>query len=358
MEDKRGGRNVEPGGSGVVTNCSNVNNPLDMCTDDGAGNPLTYVMTRDTLIGGGFMFNADAKYSEVTPTVSLTRHLTPGDTIDSGIIYGTISKGYLTGAFNDELNPYNPEFSAEGQALVESLIAYNPEFVTNYELGFKATLADGAVRISSAIFYMDYSDKQEAITVENPDGSLGPDPNLEYTQNAASVDISGIELELRASPWDGGFISIDAGVLDTEYADFSYTDLRTGELVTPALTQIQNRTPEWTITATVEHQFQLANGGTLTPQLGMYSQAGLEWWPGLEEGERSDLCYQDSFAKWRTRLTYEPANANWQASLYGSNITDEEILFRCQENRSGMIGRWYQAPSQWGVEFHMRFGNN
>ena len=42
--------------------------------------------------------------------------------------------------------------------------------------------------------------------------------------------------------------------------------------------------------------------------------------------------------------------------MYGYNITDEEILFRCQENRSGMIGRWFQAPSQWGLEFQMNFG--
>jgi outer membrane receptor protein involved in Fe transport len=358
MEDERGGRNIEPGGAGVVQNCTNIGNPLNMCTDDGAGNPLTYVLTRDTLIGGGFLFNDTAKYSEVTPTVSLTRQLTPGDTLNSGILYGTISQGYLTGAFNDELNPYNPDFTAEGQALIESLLSYSPEFVTNYELGFKATMADGAVRIASAIFFMDYEDRQEVIEVQNDDGSLGPDPALEYTQNASSVEIKGIEFEMRASLWDGGFLSIDAGMLDTEYADFTYTDLLTGEQVTPALTQIQNRTPDWTVTASVEHAFQLGNGATLTPQLGVYTQAGLEWWSGLAEGERSDGCYQDSFSKWRTRLTYEPADAGWQASLYGYNITDEEILFRCDEIRSGAIGRWYQAPSQYGIEFQMRFGGN
>jgi len=350
MEDKRTGRNVEPGGGSVV-GCTNVGNPLNMCQ-------ATYELNRGNLIDSGFLFNATETYDEVTPTVSLTRHLTPGDVLDSGMVYATISEGYLHGAFNDELNPYNPEFSVDGQALVQSLISYGPEFVTNYEFGFKGTLADGAVRIATAIFFMDYSDKQEAIQVENADGQLGPDPNLEYTQNASSVEIKGIELELRASPWDGGFVSLDLGVLDTEYADFQYTDLRTGDLVTPALTQIQNRTPDWTVTASVEHAFLLGNGGTLTPQLGVYMQEEMEWWPGLAEGVESRDCHQDSFAKFRARVAYEPQAANWQAALFGYNITDEEILFRCQEIRSGTVGRFYEAPAQWGAEFTMRFGGN
>ena len=354
MEDKRTGRNAEPG-RGSVVGCTNVGNPLNMC--DGA----TYVLNRDNHINGGFMFNASETYDEVTPMISLTRHLAPGNTIDSGIIYGTISEGYLHGAFNDELNAFNGvDFSVDGRALVQSLVTYGPEFVTNYEVGFKSTLADGAVRIAAAIFFMDYTDKQEAIEVDNADGQLGPDPNLEYTQNASSVDIKGIELELRASPWDGGFLSLDVGWLDMEYADFQYTDLRTGDLVTPALNQIANRTPDWTVTASVEHAFQLGNGGILTPQLGLYMQDEMEWWRGgnVAPGVESRDCHQDSFTKWRVRVAYEPQASNWQAALYGYNITDEEILFRCQEIRSGTVGRWFEAPSQWGAEFTMRFGGS
>ena len=52
------------------------------------------------------------------------------------MIYGTISQGFLSGAFNDELNALLvPELTP--------LLTYQPEFVTNYELGFKGTLADG-----------------------------------------------------------------------------------------------------------------------------------------------------------------------------------------------------------------------
>jgi hypothetical protein len=123
-----------------------------------------------------------------------------------------------------------------------------------------------------------------------------------------------------------------------------------------SVTAIENRTPEWTVTGSVEHAFQLANGATLTPQLGVYIQDDFEWRSGLNEGEQHSLCHQDSYAKWRARVTYEPPAGSWQASLFGYNITDEEILIRCAPLRSGAWGTWYQAPAQWGAEFTMRFG--
>ena len=349
MTDKRGLLNIEPGGPEAVENCTNVGNLLTACSP-------TIVLNREALLNSGFLGDSNAEFSEVTPTISLTRHLNPGNTIDSGIIYGTISEGYLTGAFNDELNPYSNGFSAEGQALVQSLLPFGPEFVRNYEIGYKATMFDGNLRLSADYFIMEYTDKQEQIEIDNPDGLFGPDPNLAYAANASSVDIDGIELELRASPWDGGFFSLDLGLLDTQYDEFTYTDFISGEQVTPALTAIQNRTPDWTLTASVEHAFLLSNGGTFTPQLGLYMQDGMEWWPGLAEGEKSPMCHQDEVQKWRLRAVYDPPDGNWQAAFFGYNITDEEIMFRCQENRHGVYTRFFEAPATWGAEFTMRFG--
>lgn len=56
-------------------------------------------------------------------------------------------------------------------------------------------------------------------------------------------------------------------------------------------------------------------------------------------------------------VTYEPAAGNWQASLFGYNITDERIIAGgCGEGRGGSIAYSLEAPSQWGAEFTMRFG--
>ena len=353
MKDDRGQAHIEyPTQRGTCThNNPGDPSPLGFCD-------AVYLMNRSTIVEGGIHANVSASFTEVTPTLSLTRHLEPAGALESGIVYATMSQGYLTGAFNDELNPNNPGFSASQRQNVIDIIPYGPEFVTNYELGFKGTLLDGRLRMAAAAFYMDYTDKQEAIEVDNSDGRFGPDPALEYTQNAADVDITGIEFELRASPWTGGFVSIDAGVLNSEYSTFLVPDLDNigGPLVDVSNSSIANRTPDWTVTGTVEHAFELANGALLTPQLGVYTQADFEWLSGLDVGERSPHCHQDSYAKWRARMTYEPSDGSWQAAFYGYNITDERILLRCGNNRGGTYKTLHQAPALWGAEFTMRFG--
>ena len=321
--------------------------PTEMCAP-------TIIFNRDTVLNNGVYNNERANYSEFTPTVSLTRNLTPGDTIDSGIVYFTISEGYLTGAFNDELNVnLVPEFAA--------LKSFGPEFVTNYELGFKGSLLDGRLRMAADVFFMKYTDKQEEIALDNSSGAFGPDQNVELTQNVSDVDITGIELELRAIPWDGGFFSLDFGILDQEYSSFQYVtfdeDLGTTVVVDGSGNAILARTPDWTINAFIEHEFQLPNGGTLRPQLGVYIQDEYDWDQAVV-GQNSTQCLQDGYSKWRVRATYEPPAGNWEASLFGYNINDERIINLCGAGRSGVWEVGYAAPDTWGVEFTARFGNN
>ena len=334
---------------------------LNTCSHSNPGDPPPTVMcapriihNRDTVLNNGVYNNERATYSEFTPTVSLTRNLTPGDTIDSGIVYFTIAEGYLTGAFNDELNVnLVPEFA--------DLKSFGPEFVTNYEFGFKGSLMDGRLRMAVAAFYMEYTDKQEEIALDNSSGRFGPDQNVELTQNVSDVDITGIEFELRAIPWDGGFFSLDLGTLDQEYSSFSYLtfDEDTGNtvIVEASDSAILANTPKWTINAFVEHTFRLSNGSTLRPQLGVYVQDKYDYDQDVV-GQHSTQCLQGSYSKWRVRATYEPPEGNWEASLFGYNITDERIINLCGGGRSGVWEVGYAAPSTWGVEFTARFGAN
>ncbi len=296
----------------------------------------------------GFANNVQANFSEVTPMVSLTRTLAPGDTLDSGMIYGTISEGFLTGAFNDELNVnLVPELAP--------LLTYGPEFVTNYEFGFKGTFADGRLRLATAIFYMDYTDKQESIDIDNSDGRFGGDPQIGIVTNAATVDIYGIEFELRAQPWDGGFLSLDVGYLDSEYGQFSSFDPnQPGGVIDQSNAAIDDYSPEWTVTASIEHAFLLGNGATLTPMLGMYWQTEYDFDNNFVTED--SICLQDSFATFRFRATYEPADAQWQASLFGSNITDERYFNFCDSSRMGVYDYHYGRPDTWGAEFVYRWG--
>src|SRR5690606_29769312 len=133
---------------------------------------------------------------------------------------------------------------------LSELVTYDPEHVSNYEVGFKATLGGGALRLSSALFYMDYTDKQEAVDIDNTDGCYGPDPSVSIVTNAASVDIYGVEVELRASPWEGGFVTLDFGYLSNEYGDFrSFDPNSPGGFADLSQTTISDFSPEYTVSA-------------------------------------------------------------------------------------------------------------
>jgi iron complex outermembrane receptor protein len=346
-EETRGLNNVE------------VNVVAGSCTHEGPGAPPPteicapqIVLNRESVLNQGIYNDATADYDSVTPMVSLTRHLAGGGRLEDGMVYFLYSTGWLTGAFNDELNTnLVPE--------LEPLKSFGDEHVSNYEVGFKGTLAGGNVRIAGDVFFMQYKDKQESITLPNPDGVFGPDQSIELTQNASDVLISGIELEVRAALWEGGFVTLDFGFLDQEYDSFTAFDPDTFEVVDFSDTAtITSRTPDWTINASVEHAFALANGATITPQLGVYMADDYQWQEGLVQGEASPNCLQESYSKWRTRITYAPSAGNWSASLYGNNITDEEIKNLCGPGRTGVYRWLLEPPAWWGAEFTMRFGAN
>ncbi len=312
----------------------------------------TLVMNNATTINDGFFNDAAATFSDTTPLISLTRHFEGGDRLESGLVYFSIAEGFLTGSFNDELNVNKNPSQAP-------LVEYGPESVTNFEVGFKGTFADGRVRLAADVFLMDYTDKQETLEIDNAGNRFGPDPAVELTQNAGEVEIIGIELELRASPWDGGFVTVDLSYLDNEYKSFLVEDLlNPGSLIDRSQEVINDRTPDWTLNASVGHTFQLASGATLSPLLGMYAQGDYEWMNGTKLGDPPTFCHQDDYATFRARLTYEPPERNWSASFYGSNIFDERYFLDCDGSRGGVWDYTYGKPDAWGFEFVARWGNN
>jgi len=317
--------------------------------DSGLLCDFTWTVDFDSTITNGFFNSAEDTFDEVTPMVSLTRNLAGGDTLDSGMVYFLYSEGFLTGGFNNELNSNLPG--------INELLTFQPENVSNYEVGFKGTLLDGRVRLMADVFIMDYTNKQESIRLANPDGEFGPGDPVNLQQNVASVDITGIELELRTSPWDGGFLSVDLGILDNEYGDFKYPDPAGGSTpIDETNTTIADLTADWTLNVGVEHSFALASGATLTPRLNIYAQDDYDFQSSTVDAPPS-LCNQDGYTKVGARVTYVPPAENWRVSLFGNNITDEKIYEFCNTSR-GVYTYRHARPAYWGIEFTANWGEN
>ncbi len=308
---------------------------------------FTWGVSFDSTVREGFYNSAEDSFSAVTPMISITRNLEGGGSLDSGIVYALYSEGFLTGGFNTEINSNLPG--------IGRFLSYGPEHVANYELGFKGSFAGGRVQIMADIFMMDYNDKQESITVPNDDGILGIDEALGILTNVSSVDISGIEFELRASPWDNGFVSLDLGTLSNEYASFEYPDPQNpDQTIDQSGNVIGDLTPDWTMNLSLEHAFNLGNGASITPRVNIYSSGEYDWAAEVS-GAPATVCNQPSYSKVGARVTYMPAAGNWRASLIGNNITDEKIYEFCGDSR-GVYRYRHERPAYWGLEFTADWG--
>lgn len=319
--------------TGRVLGEPNTTTPSSLCT------PIL-VMSYERNLNDGFFNNIDDTFSKTTPMLSLTRNF--GDSM----AYVLYSEGFLTGGFNAEVNSNIPG--------IEPLLTYGPETVRNYEIGYKGYIDNGDVRILADVFYMDYSDKQEEIAIDNSDGDYGTNPVLNIFTNVASVDIYGVEFELSAIPWEGGFISASFGYLKNEYSEFSYFDPEEQEIVDLTNVRIVDLTPDWTLTVGIEHEFQFQGGATLTPRLTLFAQDKFDYLGG-DLDEPYSACTQDSFVKVDPRLTFAPASDAWEVSAFGNNVTNENIIDFCSDTY-GVYAFRYQPLATWGVQFTARWG--
>ena len=158
--------------------------------------------------------------SEVEPRVSLTRFLTK-----DAMIYGSVAKGYRGGGFNAASVP--SQFST-----------YGGDTVWTYELGGKASSADGRWLVSSAVYYNDYSDfiGQNALAIGPGGGLVSIDLNL------GDVESYGLETEVVAALNDYWKLSGSVTLMHARITDQSGWLAVTG---TPLATDRLLFQPDW-----------------------------------------------------------------------------------------------------------------
>ena len=125
---------------------------------------------------------------------------------DATNIFVSVARGFNQGGFN--LNLGLAPGSQNGN------LYYDPEFLTNYELGWNAKLLNSKMNISTVIFYSDRDDQQVLISTQ-----VDPsDPNTFsfLTQNAAEGTNHGLELNIDLQPNEVLNIFARFGFLKTE----------------------------------------------------------------------------------------------------------------------------------------------
>ncbi|MEO2181414.1 MAG: TonB-dependent receptor [bacterium] len=201
----------------------------------------TFVMDTERTLSFSQQFG-DLSVSETTPMFSLS-----WDATDSSMAYFTYSEGFRDGG-------YPARFTG---AVPDPLPTYDPEFVKNYEFGYKTTFANGRARANIALFQMDYEDMQISATSNLP----GVGDNTSKA-NLGNATISGFELELTALVGDNLTLGLNLGVLDDEIDSFK------GTLVSSGITLSKSNdlpfTPDYTVALTAAYDIPLENGAGIT----------------------------------------------------------------------------------------------
>jgi len=127
---------------------------------------------------------------------------------DSHSIYGIVSRGYQFGGFNPN------------DAIAPALRRYDSEFLTNYEIGFKGSFANGKVYSQLALFWQDRDDVQiNTSNVSCPPQGF-PCTFDDYLDNASEGTTYGLEAQLDAQLNDRVTLYGGLGLMRSEFKDY------------------------------------------------------------------------------------------------------------------------------------------
>ena len=266
--------------------------------------------------------------SEPSWTVGLRRNID-----EDSMLYGTVSQGIKTAAFNS-LYSQDPAISLAAGTLVA-----DAEFVTSYEIGYKSRLMDDRIEINLAAFYMDYEDMQVSTT-----DMTAAVPLLQLS-NAAAATSQGFEVELRAMPTENLLIIAGLGVVDATYDEYTgVTDNKLDTLVDASGNTIP-LAADITFNGAIQYTRPLA-GGTLISRLdgsyidSRYAVAGVV---------NSNDQLLDSQMLFNVRLGYRLNDSNTAISLWVKNLTDDNSL-----TYKDYGGQNFGAPGIHGMHIHPR----
>ncbi len=158
-------------------------------------------------------YNAVNKISFDAWTPSFTLGYKPNET---SLIYASASRGFKSGGFNGRSNALS-DLTLEVDGKTQVVTSFKPESVWTYELGYKASFADGKISLAADVFRSDYKDFQARVGGGNTGITGGSFPVI----NAGKLRIQGVEVEGMVKPWTGMTLTTSLGYLDAEYKEFN-----------------------------------------------------------------------------------------------------------------------------------------
>jgi iron complex outermembrane receptor protein len=257
-----------------------------------------------------------------SPTGKVRLRFAPTEEVQ---FYAMYNRGWKAGSYNATSNPR------------KGLTFANPERLDAYELGWNMTAFEGRFRLTGAFFYYDYYNYQ-IFTVES---NLSPQPEF-VTINANSAEVYGSEIEATLTPFEGTFLRVNFGWLESQFLDFSQfqlTSVRDGNGVAQTYEKVIENTgnrllnsPQFSVSLIASQTVDLRRYGNVT-----FRYAG-SWkddtYFDAREGKGNpnangdqvlsdNMIGEDAFWLHNVGIDYSPRDSGIVVSGWVSNLTNE-----------------------------------
>ena len=268
-----------------------------------------------------------------TPRLSVSFKPTPDHHL-----YASWSKGFKGGGFDPRgQTSQAPDFDGDGLRGnadpddVFEYMAFEPEKVTTYEIGYKASLLNRRISTGVALFHSDYKDMQipasQACVVNGLPNFCG------VTDNAGKARIRGVEWEGNArifgeigAPQRLNF-GWSLGYLDAKFKEFlTIVAYEPNNTPIPLPGRVENladyysiqNTPKWTASGTLTYLAEIAGGDlSLSSTLSYRSKSQQFEIPNA-------FLDQKGFSLWDASAVYTLPGGRYTVGVHGKNLTDKQ----------------------------------
>ena len=219
---------------------------------------------------------------------------------DDKMLYVTVSEGFRAGGVN--------------RARVPDIPKYDPDFVTNYEFGWKLLLADGSVRFNGAVYIIDWDNFQFGFL----DFTVS---NLTIVQNVGNSQTKGVEGELTWAMNDDNTLTLagsyNDATLQTDFWRRQAEEAAGLPANAPAGTPMPY-VPKVQLTGIWRTHFEVG-------AMPGFFQAAVAYtgkrWNDLDVTNVPARKQMDAYTLLNVSAGVE--RDNWRVSLYVNNLTDE-----------------------------------
>jgi len=241
-------------------------------------------------------------------------------------LYAKTSRAYRAGGFNLR------------QGTLASAQAFQPEQLTDYEVGAKLEFLDRRLRLNAAAFY---SKVQNLQRTQVPAGAVGA-----FVVSAGRAHIEGMEFELVAAPTASLRLTANLGLLSPHYDQFSdASGDRSGEPFVYA--------PKTTAGVAADYTVQLARGADLVLHAD-YAWKSAFYHSSDPSPTLTAFAREPAYGLLNAQATYTSASGDWQLSVWGQNLADKTYYVKRLVVLGEVIG-YPAAPRTYGVQVTRKF---